>query len=159
MRFFSFSISVPPRKAIRAARVSIAALVAVPALAYALAAYDTGQPQIQLPDLPVCAQLAGAVTDVQDLPPQARITLALIRRDGPFPYQKDGVTFQNRERRLPTQRYGYYHEFTVPTPAERDRGRRRIIAGAGSVGRYTESGEYYYTPDHYKRFYRICASS
>lgn len=81
------------------------------------------------------------------LPPEARQTLALIKRGGPFPYRRDGAVFQNRENRLPPEPLGYYHEYTVPTPGERDRGARRIISGQGS--------EYYYTPDHYRTFWRI----
>jgi len=88
-----------------------------------------------------------AVIRVEELPREARETLALIRQGGPFPYRKDGIVFGNRERRLPVQSNGYYREYTVPTPGARDRGARRIIAGG--------SGEYYYTGDHYNTFRRI----
>jgi ribonuclease T1 len=81
------------------------------------------------------------------LPPEARATLASIERGGPFPYRKDGSTFGNREGLLPAQARGYYREYTVRTPGARDRGARRIIAGAG--------GERYYTDDHYRSFKRI----
>jgi ribonuclease T1 len=81
---------------------------------------------------------------VADLPPEARHTLELIRSDGPFPYSRDGVVFQNRERLLPREKSGYYHEYTVPTPGEADRGARRIITG--------KAGERYYTDDHYASF-------
>jgi ribonuclease T1 len=97
---------------------------------------------------------AGIVT-VAQLPAEARETLALIRRGGPFPYRKDGVTFQNREQQLPARRRGYYKEYTVPTPGARDRGARRIIAGKGATGHVADSGEYYYTGDHYRTFLRI----
>ena len=90
-----------------------------------------------------------------DLPPQARETLALIKRGGPFPYRKDGTVFQNREKRLPLQPRGYYREFTVRTPGSRDRGARRIVAGSGRGGDPASSGEYYYTADHYETFRRI----
>lgn len=83
----------------------------------------------------------------RDLPTQAQATLALIRSGGPFPYQKDGAAFNNREGRLPARNRGYYREFTVTTPGSRDRGPRRIIAGS--------PGEYYYTEDHYRTFRRI----
>jgi ribonuclease T1 len=83
----------------------------------------------------------------EELPREARETLALIKRGGPFPYKRDGIVFGNRERRLPVQSNGYYREYTVPTPGARDRGARRIIAGG--------SGEYYYTGDHYNTFRRI----
>jgi ribonuclease T1 len=81
------------------------------------------------------------------LPPEARETLRLIERGGPFPYAKDGTVFGNRERRLPPRPRDYYREYTVPTPGERDRGARRIIIGGG--------GERYFTADHYRSFRRI----
>lgn len=92
---------------------------------------------------------------VDALPPQARETLALIRRGGPFPYRKDGSVFRNREQRLPLRARGYYSEYTVPTPGRRDRGARRIVAGKGATGSPATSGEYYYTDDHYETFRRI----
>jgi ribonuclease T1 len=92
---------------------------------------------------------------VADLPREARDTLALIKRGGPFPYRKDGATFGNFERRLPQRARGYYREYTVPTPGARDRGARRIVAGAGAGGDARTSGEYYYTDDHYRTFRRI----
>ncbi|MGE5530594.1 MAG: ribonuclease domain-containing protein, partial [Bacteroidota bacterium] len=81
------------------------------------------------------------------LPPEARHTIALIRQGGPFPYDKDGATFGNREGLLPKRPSGYYHEYTVITPGSRDRGARRVIAGDG--------GELYYTDDHYDSFKRV----
>ncbi len=79
-----------------------------------------------------------------ELPREAKLVLNLIREGGPFPYPKDGSIFGNRERRLPERARGYYREYTVKTPGRRDRGARRIIAGAG--------GEFYYTDDHYNSF-------
>lgn len=91
-----------------------------------------------------------------DLPPEAKQTLELIQRGGPFPFpKKDGSTFSNRENRLPQQTRGYYREYTVPTPGSRDRGARRIVAGEGRSGNVASSGEYYYTDDHYSSFRRI----
>lgn len=90
--------------------------------------------------------LAGEMRESQ-LPAEARETLALIRKGGPFPYAKDGAVFGNREAALPKEKRGYYREYTVKTPHVRTRGTRRIIWGAG--------GEYYYTDDHYNRFWRI----
>jgi ribonuclease T1 len=78
------------------------------------------------------------------LPAEARQTLALIARGGPYPYERDGAVFGNFERLLPRKPGGYYKEFTVRTPGESDRGARRIIAG--------QAGEKYYTPDHYETF-------
>lgn len=82
-----------------------------------------------------------------ELPPEARDTLALIERGGPFPYRQDGAVFQNRERRLPRKPAGYYHEYTVETPGSDDRGARRIIAGG--------AGELFYTADHYDTFVQV----
>lgn len=96
------------------------------------------------------------VVAVADLPPEAVQTLASIRRGGPFAYpRKDGSVFGNFEKRLPPEPRGYYREYTVPTPGAHDRGARRIIAGAGSVGDVARSGEYYYSDDHYRSFSRI----
>ena len=79
-----------------------------------------------------------------ELPAEARRTLALIARGGPYPYTRDGVTFGNFERILPRKSAGYYKEYTVRTPGESDRGARRIVAG--------QAGDKYYTPDHYNSF-------
>lgn len=81
------------------------------------------------------------------LPPEARSTLVLIQRGGPFPYSRDGATFGNRERLLPLKPRGYYREYTVPTPGETDRGPRRLVVGS--------SGERYYTSDHYRSFRKV----
>jgi ribonuclease T1 len=88
----------------------------------------------------------------EQLPPQARQTLALIKAGGPFPYQRDGAVFGNREGLLPKRERAYYREYTVKTPGARDRGARRIVGG-----RCGESGcvEYFYTDDHYRSFRRI----
>jgi ribonuclease T1 len=96
-----------------------------------------------------CSAVLGFSGDVRisDLPREARATLALIQKGGPFPYARDGVVFGNREGRLPKRSRGYYHEYTVQTPGARDRGARRIVAGQG--------GELYYTDDHYRSFRRI----
>ena len=82
-----------------------------------------------------------------ELPPEARQTIALIHKGGPFIYARDGVVFSNREGHLPRQKRGYYHEYTVKTPGERTRGARRIVSGGG--------GEMYYSDDHYNHFRRI----
>jgi len=90
-----------------------------------------------------------AAVRVEQLPPEARQTLALIRAGGPFPYPRDGIVFNNRESHLPRKERGYYREYTVPTPGVRQRGARRIVAGRG--------GELYYSDDHYRSFRRIIA--
>ena len=79
-----------------------------------------------------------------DLPAEARQTLDLISRGGPYPYSRDNVPFGNFERVLPQKASGYYREFTVRTPGESDRGARRIVVG--------DAGEKYYTADHYASF-------
>lgn len=84
---------------------------------------------------------------VSDLPVEARATLALIDRGGPFRYDRDGTVFRNFEKRLPLKERGYYREYTVRTPGVNHRGARRIVAGNG--------GERYYTDDHYQSFRRI----
>lgn len=88
---------------------------------------------------------------IAQLPRQAVATLRLIEAGGPFPYEKDGVVFGNRERLLPRQPRGYYHEYTVPTPRSRDRGARRIVCG----GPRKQIDDCYYTDDHYASFRRI----
>ena len=83
-----------------------------------------------------------------DLPPQAARTIELIESGGPFPEpEHDGGVFGNREELLPDQPFGYYREYTVPTPGSYGRGARRIVAG--------EPGEYYWTDDHYSSFSRV----
>jgi ribonuclease T1 len=85
------------------------------------------------------------VSAISALPAQAKQTYQLIEHGGPYPYPgNDGVVFGNREHRLPAERSGYYHEYTVPTPGNRDRGARRLITGSDH--------ELYYTGDHYDSF-------
>jgi len=88
---------------------------------------------------------------VAELPSQARETYGLIRVGGPFPYGKDGTVFGNRERMLPTEKRGYYREYTVPTPGSSDRGARRIVCG----GPPRVPHACYYTADHYASFRKI----
>ncbi|MEU8692989.1 ribonuclease domain-containing protein [Streptomyces sp. NPDC048665] len=85
-----------------------------------------------------------ATVQASALPAEARQTLALIDKGGPYPYARDGIVFGNVERHLPGHQRGYYHEYTVKTPGSRDRGARRIITG--------KAGEIYYTDDHYNSF-------
>ncbi len=83
----------------------------------------------------------------RQLPREAVETIDLIRMGGPFPHQRDGVAFGNRENLLPPRERGWYREYTVRTPGERTRGARRIVAG--------RDGTLYYTDDHYRSFKRI----
>jgi len=84
---------------------------------------------------------------VEQLPPEGIETLELIASDGPFPYDKDGSTFSNREGILPQEPKGFYAEYTVITPGEDDRGARRIVSG--------DDGARFYTSDHYASFREV----
>jgi ribonuclease T1 len=98
------------------------------------------------PDSPaaVASSASLPVRALSQLPPQISGVWQLIQRGGPFPYRQDGMVFGNRERRLPARQFGFYREYTVPTPGEHDRGPRRLITGGPS--------ELYYTGDHYRSF-------
>lgn len=99
------------------------------------------------------APAAGATTTASPLPAflpvEAHDVLGRIAQGGPFAYRQDGGVFQNRERRLPLQPRGYYHEYTVETPGSPDRGARRIITGG------QPPHDYWYTDDHYRSFRRF----
>lgn len=104
---------------------------------------------------------------VAELPQEARETLQLIRRGGPYPHDRDGVTFGNYEKLLPAAPRGHYREYTVMTPGVRHRGARRIVVGcerqraaspspgALRLVQCRDGGEFYYTADHYRSFRRI----
>lgn len=62
-----------------------------------------------------------------------------------FPHKRDGITFKNREGKLPE---GYYKEYTVDTPGASNRSARRIV-------RDQNTGNTFYTDDHYKNFTQI----
>ena len=99
--------------------------------------------------------ITGEVTEtvkLVNLPKEAQTTERLIRAGGPFPHDKDGVVFGNRERVLPKQQRGFYREYTVITPGARNRGARRIVCG-GSIAVNPEAC--YYSDDHYASFRRI----
>lgn len=86
------------------------------------------------------------------LPHEAQVTHRRILSGGPFPYDKDGTVFGNRERLLPPRARGHYREYTVRTPGAGNRGARRIVCG----GRPPIRPEVcYYTDDHYASFRRI----
>ncbi|MES3002842.1 MAG: ribonuclease [Pseudomonadota bacterium] len=97
------------------------------------------------------AQSISTTIRVVDLPRQGRETYERIRQGGPYPYDKDGVVFGNRERLLPQQRRGYWREYTVTTPGSRDRGARRIVCG----GPARVPHACFYTADHYASFQKI----
>lgn len=81
------------------------------------------------------------------LPAEARHTIKLIERGGPFPFDRDGVVFGNYERHLPNRQRGFYREYTVITPGISSRGARRIVVG--------RDGQMYYTADHYNSFRKV----
>lgn len=110
------------------------------ALSFCTIAVHSGSP-------PKAQALSGM--SVSELPREGQTTYQLIRKGGPFPYEKDGVVFGNRERLLPRQDRGYYREYTVKTPGSRDRGARRIVCG-GQVP--VKPDACYYTDDHYASF-------
>jgi ribonuclease T1 len=97
----------------------------------------------------------GTVTEtvsLVNLPKEAQTTERLIRAGGPFPHDKDGVVFGNRERILPKSPRGFYREYTVKTPGSRNRGARRIVCG-GPIAVNPEAC--FYSDDHYASFRRI----
>jgi ribonuclease T1 len=117
-----------------------------------LAAAITGVPQAQARGPWDGAGRDGVATvHVAELPRQGRETYELIRRGGPFRYDKDGAVFGNRERQLPAEKRGYYREYTVVTPGSGDRGARRIVCGGPARAPYA----CYYTADHYASFRMI----
>ena len=86
-----------------------------------------------------------------ELPAQGQQTYERIHQGGPFPYEKDGTVFGNRERLLPSKLRGYYREYTVKTPGSRNRGTKRIVCG----GQAKAPDTCYYTADHYASFRKI----
>ena len=97
------------------------------------------------------AESSSAVIPVVELPKAGKVTYELIRAGGPFPFDKDGMVFGNRERQLPAERRGFYREYTVTTPGSRDRGARRIVCGGPAMAPHA----CYYTADHYASFRKI----
>jgi len=97
-----------------------------------------------------CAQSDSTIA-LTELPREGRATHALIHHGGPFPYEKDGTVFGNRERLLPLHPRGYWREYTVKTPGTRGRGARRIVCG----GKPRTPDVCYYSSDHYSSFRKI----
>jgi ribonuclease T1 len=125
--------------------VAVAAVVAL--ATWWIQSSGSDQPQEPTATSSVVTDSTLPVVAEDRLPAEARATLELIDAGGPFPYDRDGVVFENREELLPERDLGYYAEYTVPTPGSDDRGARRIVAG--------DEGELYWTGDHYRSFERI----
>ena len=81
---------------------------------------------------------AGRLTEINK-------TLDRIDKNGLFPYARDNSVFRNAQGRLPR---GNYREYTVDTPGLSHRGKRRIV-------RDQNTGNTYYTDDHYENFVQI----
>lgn len=135
------------------------ALIAAFAMVYWLGQLSTQPDEVTaIPTAPISAPVTESLPVTPNLPQasngmlpdflprEAKTTLGLIARGGPFPYRQDGVTFQNREKRLPKKSRDYYREYTVETPGLSHRGARRIVTGGDPVEIY------YYTEDHYDSF-------
>ena len=120
---------------------------------FLLAASLTGTALVQArqPSREGSAESSSAVIARAELPKAGQVTYELIRAGGPFPFDKDGMVFGNRERQLPAQRRGFYREYTVTTPGARDRGARRIVCG----GPARAPQACYFTADHYDTFRKI----
>jgi ribonuclease T1 len=82
--------------------------------------------------------------DLDSLPAEAAVTVALIESGGPFPFRQDGAIFENREGLLPDRPEGHYREYTVARAGSQGRGPLRIVTGA--------DGELYWSADHYASF-------
>ncbi len=95
--------------------------------------------------------LGSDAVSLNSLPREGIETYRKILEGGPFPYEKDGVVFANRERLLPLQKRGYYREYTVKTPRVKTRGIRRIVCG----GPAKKPDACFYTADHYASFRKI----
>jgi len=106
-------------------------------------ALDAGA-AVQVEQAPAAAPAGDALPAF--LPREARDTIALIQRGGPFPHRQDGSVFGNREQRLPQRPRGHYREYTVDTPGLSHRGARRIVTGGDPPDAW------YYTDDHYESF-------
>jgi ribonuclease T1 len=103
-----------------------------------------GAASSRLPVQPLCA-----------LPKEAAQVWSKIAAGSKQQYDRDGITFANRERLLPSRASGFYREYTVTTPGESDRGARRLITG-GDRG---PAQELYYTGDHYVSFVVVDATA
>ncbi|MEZ5231876.1 MAG: ribonuclease domain-containing protein [Acidimicrobiales bacterium] len=121
---------------------------AAPTTAVGTATVDTAATGTAVPAASTRTTLAAGLELVAlaTLPEEAAETWALVQSGGPFPYDRDGVVFENRERLLPRRDRGDYREYTVPTLGEGDRGARRLVVSDEAV---------FYTADHYDSFVQV----
>lgn len=122
-----------------------AALLAAGVTAWGLGSGTPAESRGRTPD----GTGTAALIALADLPAEGRQTHRLILAGGPFPYDKDGSVFGNRERLLPARPRGHYREYTVRTPGSRDRGARRLVCGGEPP---TAPEACFYTDDHYASF-------
>ena len=135
-------------------------------LLWIIAAIAVAAPAAARGDAPPTRSRADEIR-IAELPAEARETLRLIKRGGPYPHDRDGVAFGNYEKLLPEAQRGHYREYTVSIPGLSHRGTRRIVVGcerqrpgAQSPGLLhlaycRDGGEFYYTADHYRTFRRV----
>ena len=117
-----------------------------PQFAPSLTQPDAAAPMDNAPGNPGSTAQASRDALPAFLPLEARQTIVLIQRGGPYPHRQDGSVFNNREQRLPDRPRGYYREYTVDTPGAGNRGARRIVTGG------TPPTGWFYTDDHYETF-------
>ena len=122
----------------RFALVAVCVLIVIVG-GWALVRANSPEPATTAVGVPKCA--------LATLPPEVADTVRAIHSDGPFPFpSNDGAVFGNRERHLPEQVKGHYHEYTVITPGAANRSMRRIITGGSPL---TDPRQYFYTDNHY----------
>jgi ribonuclease T1 len=134
---------------LRLLRILLIALIAFLVLKWSTNTGVSTGPAPAAQEPPSATAGTGASRYPDFLPAEAIHTLEAIEAGGPFPYDRDGNVFMNREGLLPERPRDYYREFTVTTPGSRDRGARRIVSGGDPPE------VYYYTDDHYRSFRRV----
>ncbi|UMB69441.1 ribonuclease domain-containing protein [Mycobacterium paraterrae] len=125
-------------------------LVAACALVVVIGGWELTHVRPSGPAQPTARGVDASACPIATLPPEVTDTVRRIHAGGPFPFPRsDGEVFANHEGHLPTQRRGYYHEYTVITPRARDRSMRRIVTGGTPLA---HPAQYFYTGDHYESF-------
>jgi ribonuclease T1 len=97
---------------------------------------------------PIAQGMSGLPTvALSALPDEAQQTYEVILDGGPYPYRQDDQVFGNREANLPEADYGWYREYTIPTPGSPDRGAQRFVVSEDDI--------FFYTDDHYDSFSEV----